>query len=89
MLRADSVPCTIHGHNETHCVGCCVERQNADHAQRDEAVDTEDADPLNMRFRAGWLLGLASRLGGDDRTMLLRAARSLVLAADLTSEKKP
>lgn len=44
-------------------------------------LDTEDGDPSNMLFRAGYILGLAMRLEGMDREMLLRASRSLRIAA--------
>jgi len=44
--------------------------------------DTEDADPRNMYVRAGYLYGLASRLDGEDRVMVQRAARSLCAMAE-------
>lgn len=53
--------------------------------QNEEGDDTHDDDPANMMFRAGYLTGMAMRCeqGGDDRKMLQRAARSLVLASRL------
>lgn len=49
----------------------------------EEGVDTHDDDPSNMMIRAGYLfaLSLKSAPGTDDRKMLQRASRSLVLAA--------
>ncbi len=56
--------------------------------------DTQDDDTGNMLVRAGYLEGLASRddrnLDAQDREMLRRASRSLILAAraiDKTREK--
>ncbi len=45
--------------------------------------DTHDGDPSNMIFRAGYLRGIAHKLGpeNEDREWLMRAARSLVIAA--------
>lgn len=47
--------------------------------------DTEDRDPRNMHIRAGYLYGLAAKCKDeDDRTMLKRAAQSLIAAKALT-----
>ena len=40
-------------------------------------TDTEDTDPSNVIFRAGYLRGLAAKLEGDEREYVLRASRSL------------
>jgi len=64
-----------------------LERRIADlervvqHHEAPQNQDTEDADPRNMYVRAGYLQSLATRLEGDDREMLQRASRSLLIAA--------
>lgn len=52
----------------------------------DEPGD-DDRDRSNILFRAGYLRGLASKLPpGDDRTFLIRSARSLLAYAADQSE---
>lgn len=50
--------------------------------------DTHDADPANMLIRAGYLHGLAIRLGlaGEDLEMMLRASRSLLCGASALTQ---
>lgn len=51
--------------------------------ENEEGTDTQDEDPSNMVFRAGYLVGLSLKIerGHIDRLMLQRAARSLAHAA--------
>lgn len=43
----------------------------------------EDRDPSNLMFRAGCLRGMALQLPpGNDRTMLIKASRSLLAYAE-------
>lgn len=51
--------------------------------ESEEDVDTNDGDPDNMMLRAGFLVGLSYKYEPetDERKMLQRASRSLVLAA--------
>lgn len=57
--------------------------------------ETNDDDPMNMLYRAGFLQGLAERLaarGGDferDAEMLRRASRSLVCCAKFAGGPEP
>lgn len=57
--------------------------------QKTEPVDTEDWDPGNMLVRAGYLAGVAMKLEGTDREMLLRASRSLQYAAARLGPRAP
>ena len=54
-------------------------------------VTADDRDERNVRIRAGYLLGLATRggLNEEDRVFLHRAVRSLLAFADALEGKAP
>lgn len=55
-----------------------------DRVEDPEKITEHDIEPGNVMIRAGYLRGLASRMGGQDRAFLLRASRSLsAYAAEL------